>query len=102
MVVEFLIVLVHQHRRAGGGFELRGAADVIDMGVGDDDRLHAQRMLLQNRENVVDVVAGVDHQRFARLLVAEDRAIALQHANGQDFVDHMWIKWDRRCGLIIQ
>jgi hypothetical protein len=35
-------------------------------------------MLLQNGENFLNVIAGVDHQRFARLLVAEDGAIALQ------------------------
>ena len=48
-----------------------------------------QLVAFQNRENVVDIVARVDHDGLARLLVAKDRAIALQHAHGQDFVDHM-------------
>ncbi len=50
--------------------------------------LHTQRVLLQNRQDVVDVIARIDHNGFVRLLVAEDRAIALQHPHRQNFMDH--------------
>ena len=42
----------------------------------------------QNLENALDLVAGVDHHGFARLLVAEDGAVALQQADRQNFVNH--------------
>ena len=101
MIVELLIVRVHLNRRAGGGFELGGASDMVDMRVRDHDRLHGQRVLLQHGENLLDLVARIDHDGFARLLVAEDGAIALEHAYGQDFVNHV-VNQGRGRGLIIQ
>jgi hypothetical protein len=45
-------------------------------------------MLAEKREDVIDIVAGVNDHRFARGLVADDRAIALQWSNGKDLVNH--------------
>jgi hypothetical protein len=64
---------------------------VIDVGVGDDDLLDLQVMLAEERENVLNVVPGVDDQGFVRGLVANDRTVALQRPDGKDFVNHVSI-----------
>ena len=83
-----IVVLVEQDRRSGGRAQLHRASHMIDVGVRDDDLLDLQVMLADERENVFNVVAGVDDHRFARGFVANDRAIALQRPDGKDFVDH--------------
>ena len=40
------------------------------------------------RENIVDVVARIDHHGFTGDFVPDDGAIALQRPNGKDFVNH--------------
>ncbi len=39
-------------------------------------------------ENVRDVVTRINDHGFVRGFIANDRAIALQWANGEDFVNH--------------
>jgi hypothetical protein len=48
-------------------------------------------MLADEGEDVLDVVAGVDDHSLASGFVADDGAIALQRADGKDFVDHRFI-----------
>src|SRR5579871_3316043 len=49
-------------------------------------------MLFDQRENAPSVIAGIDDDRFAGFLVANDMAVALQHANRKDFVDEsLWL-----------
>jgi len=55
-----------------------GASDVIDVGVGDDDGRDFEIVLFHDGEDGFDVVAGVDHNAFTRLLVAKNRAVAMQ------------------------
>ena len=88
MIVQLLVARVHHHRSAGGRLEFGGASDVIDMGVRDHDGLHAQSVPPQHTENFVDVVAGIDDDGFLGLLVSENRAIALQHPDAKDFMNH--------------
>jgi hypothetical protein len=83
-----VIVLVEQDGRSGGGAQLHRASHVIDVGVGDDDLLDLQVVLAEEREDVLNVVAGVDDHGFASRFVADDRAVALQRPTGKDFVDH--------------
>src|SRR5882724_6659495 len=61
---------------------------MVDVGVRDDDLLHLQIMLADDGGNVFNVVAGIDDHRFARGLVPNDGAIALQRAHWQNFVNH--------------
>ena len=77
--VEGYTYLVRQMRT-----DARSAADVIDMRVRDDDGLHAQVMLLENRRDPPDFVARIDDDGVAACFIAEDRTIALQRADGQD------------------
>lgn len=88
--LKFDIVEVHVDGGAGRSFEFLRAADVIDVGVGDDDGFDCQRVLTEDVEDPGDVVAGVDDHGFARLLIAEDGAIALERAHRQDLVDHSY------------
>ncbi len=46
MIVQFLIVEIHVDRSAGERLQLLRAADVIDVRVRDNYRLHSQMMLL--------------------------------------------------------
>lgn len=83
-----MIVLVEQDGSASGGAEFHGSANVIDVGVGDDDLLDLEIVLADESENVFDVVAGVDDHGFTRGFVSDHGAVALERADGEDFVDH--------------
>jgi hypothetical protein len=58
------------------------------IGVGDDDLLHLQLLPAKDRDNLFDLVSGVNAHRFARGLIADDGTVALQGTDGKDFVDH--------------
>ena len=79
--------------RAGELFEAGGAGDVVDVGVGDEYLLDGEVVTVQDRHDARYVVARIDDDSLAGGLVTEDGAVALQHADGQDFVDH----WGRTC-----
>jgi hypothetical protein len=82
------IVLVEEDGGAGGFFEEGRAADVVDVGMGDDDLLQREFVLGEEGEDLGDAVAGVDDHGLAGGLVAEDGAIALEGADGEGFLDH--------------
>ena len=63
---------------------------MIDVGVGDDDLLYYQVVLADDGENVFNVVTRIDNHGFVRGLIADDGAVTLQRADGQDLVDH-WL-----------
>ena len=93
-----VVVLVEQDGGAGRGSEFHGSADVVDVGVGDDDLFDLEIVFADQGQDVIDVVAGVDDHGFVGGLVADDRAVALQRADGEDFVDHAFIVVrDCRC-----
>jgi len=83
-----VIVLIEQNWRAGCGPQFHGAAHVVDVRVGDYDLLYLQVVLSNQRENALDFIAGIDDHGFARGLVPNNGAVALQRADGKDFVDH--------------
>ena len=45
-------------------------------------------MLARQRQNVINIVAGVNDHGLARVLIANNGAIALQRANRNDLVNH--------------
>ena len=73
---------------AGDLLEAGGSGDVIDMRVGDEDLLDGEFVAGKDGEDAGDVVAGIDDDGFVRRFIAQDGAVALQHADGEDFVDH--------------
>jgi len=64
--------LIKQDGCAGQRPQLHRSAYVIDMGVGNNDLLHIQFVLTDDRENIVDIVARVDDHGFVRGLIADD------------------------------
>src|SRR5207253_5144377 len=88
---QVVVVLVEDNGCAGGGAEFLGSADVVDVSVGDDDLVYYQVVFADEREHVVYVVAGVNDHGFAGVFIADDGAVALQRAYGQNFVDHGFI-----------
>ncbi len=83
-----VIILVEQDGSAGGSTEFHSSADVVDVGVGDDDLFDLETMLAHHGEDVIDLIAWVNDHSFVSGLVSDDRAVALQRADGEDFVDH--------------
>jgi hypothetical protein len=82
------IVLIVEDGGSGEALEALGSGDVVDVGVGDDDLLDGEVVLVEDGDDAGDLVAGVDDDGFERGLVAEDGAVALQGADGEDFMDH--------------
>ena len=85
--VEPQIIRMHVNRRVRGLLDAVQANDVIDMRVGDHDRADFQVMAVEDFEYSFRVIARIDHDSVARVRVADDVAIALQHAHGQNFVN---------------
>jgi hypothetical protein len=82
------VVFVVEDGSAGELLESVGSGDVVDVGVGDDDLLDGEVVLCEEGHNAGDVVAWIDDDGFAGGLVTEDGAVALEGADGNDFVDH--------------
>jgi hypothetical protein len=64
---------------------------MVDVSVRDDDLLDPQVVLGDERENVLNIVAGIDDHGFAAGFVADDGTVALQGAHWNNFVDHEFI-----------
>ena len=75
-------------RATGCRFELHRAADVVDVRMGDHNRLNAQLYGVEERQRYWRCYRP-DPTTMASLvwIVAKDGAIALQHPYGQDFVN---------------
>ena len=85
------IELVIEDGCSGDAFELLGAGDVVDVGVGDDDLFDGEVMAGKDGEDAGDIVAGVYDDGLARGLVSEDGAVALERTDGEGFKDHVVI-----------
>lgn len=85
------IELVIEDGCPGDAFELLGAGDVIDVGVGDDDLFDGEVMAGKDGEDAGDIVAWVYDDGLAGGLVAEDGAVALERSDGEGFKDHVTI-----------
>ena len=67
------------------------AADVIDMRVRDHDHLHVELVAFEDGDDFGNVVTGIDHDRLAADFIADHGAVASQHADGQNFVNHRFM-----------
>jgi hypothetical protein len=85
--VEFEIVGMKDDRGAGGATEPGEAAYVVDVGVGAYDGADFQVVAREDFLDAVDFVAGIDYEGFMSIRIAYYRAVALEHAHGEDFVD---------------
>ncbi len=82
------VELVVEDRGPGESFELLGSSDVVDVGMSDDDLAEGELVSGKGGYDTRDVVAGIYDDGFARGFVTEDRAVAAEWANDEDFVDH--------------
>jgi len=80
---------------AGDLLEGKGAGDVVDVGVGDDDAARGEVVFVESGEDTGDVVAGINDDGVEGGLVAEDGAVALKQADGEGLADHGW--WSVPC-----
>lgn len=87
MTIEVEIFLVNQHGRSGRLMQARKAPYMIYMRVRADDGADAELMAREDFEDSVDLIARVEYDCFARLPIAQNRAVALQKANREDLVD---------------
>jgi hypothetical protein len=90
------VVFVKEDGGAREGFELERTANMIDMGVGDEDLLEGEAERGEATVNAADLIAGVDDDGFTGFLIAQDGAVALQWADGKSLEDHGFIV--ERCG----
>jgi len=82
------VVFVEENGRSGDALELERAADMIDVGMGDEDLLKLEAKRRKARVNAADFVAGINDDGIARGFVAQKSAVALQRADGEGFEDH--------------
>jgi hypothetical protein len=71
---------------------------VIDVSVGDKNLLELEAKLGEALVDAAHFVAGIDDNSLAGLLVAQDRAIALQRADGKSLKNHCSILVSRFSG----
>jgi hypothetical protein len=83
-----IVILIEQDGSAGEGAEFHRSADVVDVGVSDDDLLDLKVVFLEKGEDVFEIITGVDDHCFAGGFVSDDGAVALQGADREYFVDH--------------
>jgi hypothetical protein len=63
---------------------------MINMSVGNDDVFDLKVMPSNKGENILDVIAGVNDHGLTTGLIANNRAVALKRAYGEDLVDHFF------------
>jgi len=51
---------------------------VVDVGVRADNLFDGEPVLSETLEDFLGIVAGIDDNRFPRIFIAEDRAIAFE------------------------
>ncbi len=82
-VVKRQIGAVHQYGSAGVREKLLQTADVINVCVRTDDCFDRQSVPADEIHDAADFVARIEHQRLASYGIADDGAVALQHADWQ-------------------
>src|SRR5207302_11185861 len=90
-----MVVLVHQNGCARSSLKFHSSADMVDVGVSYYDLRQLQMMLTHDVQDLIDLVARIDDHSFMGLLIADDRAIALQLANRKDLMKHSDMFLDR-------
>jgi hypothetical protein len=87
--VEREIIAVHHDRSAGVLIELGAAADVVDVSVCADDGFDCEFVAAEEAEDALDLIAGINDDGLECAGVADDGAVALEHADGDLDVDHL-------------
>ena len=83
-----VVTLIHIDRRASERPQLCRPSHMIDVAMGDDNGLHFELVLIEGCGDFGELVAGIDHDGFVRLLIAKNRTVAAELANGKNDVNH--------------
>jgi hypothetical protein len=70
---------------------------MVNMRMRNDDLRELQVVGFEHREDVLNVISGIDHQRFAAFFVRNDGTIAAQHAYREDFMQHSAVTPSQSC-----
>jgi hypothetical protein len=82
------IVFVAEDGGSGDLLEAMGSGDVVDVSMGDEDLFDLEVVLCEEGEDAGYIVARIDNDGFVGVFVTEDGTVALEGADGEDFVDH--------------
>jgi hypothetical protein len=87
--------LMKEHRRSGDALQLRGPANVIDMGVGHDYLSQREVVTGKPCQDVGDLVARINHHGLCRVEVCQQGAVAVERADGEGLAKktsgHVWM-----------
>ena len=84
------IGLVDHDGRSGGAVERGESADVVDMSVSADDGADLEFVAANDFQDAIDLVARIDHYGVAGGWITENRAVALQQADRNHFVNEFF------------
>ena len=70
--------------RSRGAPDSRGAADVVEVAMGVEERDRAALRAGEHPQDLLRLVPGVDDEGLAGFGVRQDRAVALQRAHRHD------------------
>src|SRR5690606_8561305 len=87
VVPEKLVILVQVQGRAGLFLHLPGGQEMIEVGMGMNDADDLQPQRVQPRQDQLGVAARIDHNGVTSQRIADDRAVALQRADGKGFTN---------------
>ncbi|MNS63086.1 hypothetical protein D3C72_961720 [compost metagenome] len=73
--------------RAGFLLELAGSQEMIEVRMGVNDADHFQPQGVETRQDQLMIATRIDDDGLFRYRIADDRAVALQRADGEGFAD---------------
>jgi len=82
------VVLIEQDGCASEALEAKRSADMINVGVGDENLLEFEAQFSEAAMDAGDLVAGIDDDCLASGFVTQKSAVALQWADGKGLEDH--------------
>jgi hypothetical protein len=83
------IVFVQVNWRPGKPLQSERPTNVIDMSMGYQDLLQREALVSKPLVNAAHIITGIDHDGLAGLLIAKNRAVALQRTDRKSLENHM-------------
>ena len=72
-----VIVVIEENRRASCGTQFHGSAHMVNVSVRNHNLFYGEIVFLDDRQNIGNVIAGIDDHGFERGLISDDGAVAL-------------------------
>ena len=87
------IMLVHQDDGTGDLLQLCRRANMIDMRMSDHYLFQGKSVMRQPRQDVSNVIAGIDDHGGSSCLFTQDRAVTSQRTDRKSLENHILIVW---------